>query len=81
MKKHLVYLFKQVTADHRVVIARWSPTITRNRIRPFHSQDDQSAIDYLNYFGWPVIEQFAEPLLIPALPFESIEVEDDVSPE
>lgn len=79
MKTHSVYLFKQVTADSRVVFARWSPTIARNRIKPFHPTDDQNAIDYLEYFGWPVIVQFEDPRLIPALPFETIEVDDDAS--
>jgi hypothetical protein len=79
MKKHSVYLFKQVTADHRVVIARWSPTVQRNKIKPFHPTDDENAIQYLEYFGWPVIAQFEDPRLIPALPFEEIEVEDDGS--
>ena len=59
------------------MIARWSPTIDRRHIKPFHSQSDELADAYLEYYGFPEIEAGEEPRLIPALPFEVIGVNDD----
>jgi hypothetical protein len=77
MKTHRVYLFKQVFSDGREMIARWSPTISRKHIKPFHPKDDPQAIDYLEYYGYPVIDQFGDPRLIPSMHFEIVGVDDD----
>jgi hypothetical protein len=75
--KHKIYLFKQVFEDGREMIARWSPTIDRRYIKPFHPQSDQNAINYLNYFGWPEIKSGEDPRLMPVHPFEEMEIHDD----